>query len=136
MTGFAKKLEFILTMYFKISNKELLKKYDQIWKRIEKVLKTKFDSNPVYGDDEKYIKTKIKKYSDSVITNFHNKKIPKENAPCNCLSIIMLDSVIKAKKKKVLSASIFRRMHIWTKKNKNREPYWWRCRKMWVRYWL
>ena len=27
------------------------------------------------------------------------KKIPKEKAPCKCLSIIMLDSVIKAKKK-------------------------------------
>ena len=98
MTGYAKKFEFNLTMSFKISDKELLKKYDQIWKRIEKLLKIKFDSKPVYGDDEKYIKTKIKIYSDSVITNFHNKKIPKEKAPCKCLSIIMLDSVIKAKK--------------------------------------
>ena len=32
-------------------------------------------------------------------TNFQNKKMPKEKAPCNCLSIIMLDSVLKAKKK-------------------------------------
>ena len=31
-------------MSFKISDKQLLKKYDQIWKRIEKVLKIKFDS--------------------------------------------------------------------------------------------
>ena len=31
--------------------------------------------------------------------NFHNKKMPKEKAPCKCLSIIMLDSVIKANKK-------------------------------------
>ena len=44
-------------------------------------------------------KTKIKTYGYSVITNFHNKKKPKENAPCTCLSIIMLDSIIKAKKK-------------------------------------
>ena len=34
-----------------------------------------------------------------MITNFQSKKIPKEKAPCKCLSIIMLDSVIKAKKK-------------------------------------
>ena len=34
-----------------------------------------------------------------MITNFHNKKMPKEKAPCKCLSIIMLDSVIKANKK-------------------------------------
>ena len=99
MTGYAKKFEFNLTMSFKISNKELLKKYDQVWKKNEKLLKIKFDSKLVYGDDEKYIKTKIKTYGDSAITNFHNKKIPKEKAPCKCLSIIMLDSVIKANKK-------------------------------------
>ena len=34
-----------------------------------------------------------------MITNFHNKKMPKEKAPSKCLSIIMLDSVIKANKK-------------------------------------
>ena len=44
------------------------------------------------------IKTKIKTYVGSVITNSHNKKFPKEKAPCIRLSIIMLDSVIKAKK--------------------------------------
>ena len=99
MTGYAKKFEFNLTMSSMINNKELLKKYDQIQKRIEKLLKIKFDSKPVYGDDEKYIKTKIKTYGDSVITNFHNKKIPKDKAPCKCLSLIMLDSVNKANKK-------------------------------------
>ena len=33
-----------------------------------------------------------------MITNFHNKKMPKEKAPCKRFSIIMLDSVIKANK--------------------------------------
>ena len=32
-------------------------------------------------------------------TNFPDKKMPKEKATCKCLSIIMVDSVIKAKKK-------------------------------------
>ena len=58
-----------------------------------------FESKPVYGDDDKYIKTKIKIYAGSMITNFHNKKMPKEKVPCKSLSIIMLDSVIKANKK-------------------------------------
>ena len=58
-----------------------------------------FESKPVYGDDDKYIKTKIKIYADSMVTNFRIKKMPKEKAPCKCLSIIMLDSVIKANKK-------------------------------------
>ena len=83
----------------KFSDKEFLKKYNQIWKRIEKLLKTEFDSKPVYGDNDKYIKTKIKIYARSMITNFQDKKVPKEKGPCKCLSIIMLDSVIKAKKK-------------------------------------
>ena len=74
MTGYAKKFEFNLTMSYKISNKELLKNDDQIWKRIENLLKVKFGSKHVYDDDQKYIKTKIEKYGDSDITNFYNKK--------------------------------------------------------------
>ena len=34
-----------------------------------------------------------------MITNFQNKKMLKEKAPCKCSSIIMLDSVIKTNKK-------------------------------------
>ena len=40
--------------------KQLFKKYNQIWKKVEQLLKIEFDSKPVYGDDDKYIKTKIK----------------------------------------------------------------------------
>ena len=58
-----------------------------------------FESKPVYGDNEKYIKTKIKIYAGSVITNFHNKNVLKEKTWYKCLSIIMLNSVIKANKK-------------------------------------
>ena len=32
-----------------------------------------FDSEPVYGDNDKYIKTKIKMYEDTVNTNFQGK---------------------------------------------------------------
>ena len=59
----------------------------------------KFDSEPVYGDNDKYIKTKIKSYGDKVNTNFQGKKIPKENASYKCLPLIMLDSVIRVSKK-------------------------------------
>ena len=52
-----------------------------------------FDSKTTYGDDDKYIKTKIKTYKDSITTNFYNKKIPEEKIPHKCLSIIILDSV-------------------------------------------
>ena len=74
MTGYVRKLEGNTTMFFKISDKQLLKKYNQIWKTIEKLLKIKLDSEPVYNDNVKYIKIKIKIYSNSMITNFHRKK--------------------------------------------------------------
>ena len=58
-------------------------------------MRINFESKPVSGDDHKYMKTKIKIYADSIITNFHNKKMPEEKEPCKCLSIIMIDPVIK-----------------------------------------
>ena len=59
----------------------------------------KSDSEPVYGDNHKYIKTEIKLNGDKVNTNFQGKKIPKENASYTCLSLIMLDSIIRANTK-------------------------------------
>ena len=99
MSGYARKFDENATMSFKANNKQLLKNYNKIWENVEKLLKIDFESKPVYEDDDKYIKTKIKIYAGSVITHFQSKKMPKEKAPCKCLSIIMLDSVIKANKK-------------------------------------
>ena len=62
-------------------------------------MKIKFESEPVYGDNHKYIKTKIKIYEDKVNTNFQGKKVPRENASYKCLSLIMLDSVIRVSKR-------------------------------------
>ena len=86
-------------MSLRANDKQLLKNQNKIEEKVEKQMRVDFESKPVYGDDDKYIKTKIKIYADNMITNFHNKKMPKEKAPCKCLSIIMLDSVIKANKK-------------------------------------
>ena len=101
MTGYAKKFDDNATMSFTINAKQLLKKYNEICKKVGKLLNIEFDSKPVYGDDDdnKYIKTKVKICAGCVITNFQKKKMPKEKASCKCLSIIMLDSVIKIKKK-------------------------------------
>ena len=56
-----------------------------------------FNTKPTCGNDDKYIKTKIKTYEDSITTNFYNKKwskkIPEEKIPHKCLPIIILDSV-------------------------------------------
>ena len=99
MTGYARKFDENATMSFRANNKQLLKNYNKIWEKVEKLMRIDFESKPVYGDDDKYIKTKIKTYAGRMITNFHNKKMLKEKAPCKCLSTIMLDSVIKVNKK-------------------------------------
>ena len=95
MTDYVRKFEGNATLPFKISDKQLLKKYNQIWKRI---LKIELDSEPVRCDNDKYKKTIIKIYAGSMITNCQEKNA-KENVPWNFLSIIMLDFVIKAKKR-------------------------------------
>ena len=71
--------------------------------KAERLMSIDFDRKPTYGDDDKYIKTKIKTYEDGITTNFYNKKgskkIPEEKIPHKCLSIIILDSVIYAYEK-------------------------------------
>ena len=66
-------------------------------------MKIEFNTKTTYGDDDKYIKSKIKTYKDSITTNLYNKngykKIPEEKVPHKCLSIITLDSVIYAYEK-------------------------------------
>ena len=99
MTGYARKFDENATMPFKVNNKKIVKNYNKIWGKVEKLMRIDFESKPVYGDDDKYKKAKIKIYAGSLITNFHNKKMPKEKSPCKFLSIIMLDSVIKENKK-------------------------------------
>ena len=60
-----------------------------------------FDNEPVFGYNynDKHIKTKIKMYEDKVNTNFQDKEVPKENDSYDCLSLIILDSVIRPNKK-------------------------------------
>ena len=38
-----------------------------------------FETKPVYGDGDRYIKAKIKIYADNMNMNFHYKKSQKEN---------------------------------------------------------
>ena len=117
-TGYAKKVNENATISFRANNKHLLKHYNKIWEKVEKLLRIDFQSKLVYGDDDKYIKTKIEIYTGSVITNFHDKKMPKEKSPCKCLSIIMLDSVIKVNKK-YYPQTLLEECKICTRKDKN-----------------
>ena len=94
MFGYVKCFDSNKTVSFKVIENKLLKKYTKIWESVSSLMNIEFDSEPVYGDNDKYIKTKIKPEGDKVNTNFQGNKIPKENATCKYLSLIMLDSVI------------------------------------------
>ena len=69
MIGYVKHFDNNKTMSFKVINKGLLKRYIKIWERINNLIGKEFDSEPVYGHHDKYIKTKIKSYGDKVNTN-------------------------------------------------------------------
>ena len=86
-------------MSFKIIDKKLLKKYTKIWESVSSLNSIGLDSEPVYGDNSRCIKTKIKSDGDKVNTNFQGKKMSKENASYKYLPLIMLDSVISVNKK-------------------------------------
>ena len=99
MIGCVKYFDSKKTMPFKVSDNKLLKKYNKIWEKNSNILNIEFDSEPVYGDGDKYIKTKIKMYGYRVNINFQGKRVLKENASYKWLSLIMLDSVIRVNKK-------------------------------------
>ena len=61
MTGYINKFDKNkITMSLMVKDKQLLKNYNKIWKKIERLMSIDFDSKTTYGDDDKYIKTKIK----------------------------------------------------------------------------
>ena len=59
-------------MSFRVNNKQLLKNYNKIWEKVEKLMRIDFESKPVYGDDNKYIKTKIKIYASNMVASFYD----------------------------------------------------------------
>ena len=61
-------------MSFKVNDEKLFKKYTKIWERVSNLININFYSEPVYGDNDKYIKTKVKFYGDKINTNLHKVK--------------------------------------------------------------
>ena len=69
MTGYINKFdENTITMSLKVKDKNIFKNYNKIWKKIEKLMDTNFNTKPTYSDDDKYIKTKIKTYTNNITT--------------------------------------------------------------------
>ena len=62
MIGYVKNFNSNKTMSFKTGDNNLLKKYNKIWEKISNLMNIKFDSEPAYDDNDKYIKKEIKMY--------------------------------------------------------------------------
>ena len=82
---------------FVTDDKEVYKKYNEIWEVVRKLLKLKFTLSPVR--DDKYIIAKLKIFKNVNITTFTNNVIPEENTHYTCISAIDIDSVLKIDKK-------------------------------------
>ena len=96
MISYLRKFDDSMTMSLRVDDSKLFKKYCKIWKTIRSLLGIKFDSEPINGDTDSYIKTKVKMYDN---TNLQGKEVPKVDASDKCLSLIKLDSVVKVGKK-------------------------------------
>ena len=70
MIRYAEHFDSNKTMSFKVNDNRLLKKYTKIWGKVSILMNIHVHSEPVYGDNDKYIKGKINLYGDKVNTNF------------------------------------------------------------------
>ena len=63
-------------MSFKIEDESVYFKCTEIWNKIKQSLNARFHSQPIH--DDKYIKTKVKAFSDMINTLFSDNEIPKQ----------------------------------------------------------
>ena len=84
-------------MSFKIEHESVCIKHTEIWNRIKNILDLKFHSQPIY--DDKYIKTKVKTFNNTINTLFSGNEIPKERIRYVCIAAICIDSVLRADNK-------------------------------------
>ena len=84
-------------MLFKIEEESVYLKYTEIWNKIKSVLNVKFHSQPIY--DDKYIKTKVKTFNNTINTLFSGDEIPEERIHYVYTSPICIDSVLRTDKK-------------------------------------
>ena len=73
MIGYVKHFDSNKTMFLQVNDDRLLRTYTKIWKRVNILRNIEFDSEPVYVDNDKYIKAKIKPYGYKVNIIFKTK---------------------------------------------------------------
>ena len=85
-------------MSFITDDKEIYRKYDEIWDVVKSLLKLKFAASPIR--DDKYILAKLKIFKKKNIITFKNNNIiPTEKDHYICIPAIDIGSVLKIDKK-------------------------------------
>ena len=85
-------------MSFVTDDKEVYRKYDEIWNVVKSLLKLKFATSPIR--DDKYILAKLKIFKKKNLTTFNNNNIvPMEKNHSICIPATDIDSVLKIDKK-------------------------------------
>ena len=64
-------------IYYRIDNEKLLEKYKAIWTKSKDFKNIQLNILPVY--DGRYIKTKIRTYSNKVYSNFCGLNVPEDD---------------------------------------------------------
>ena len=82
---------------FKIEEESVYLKYIDIWNKIKSILNVKFHSQAIYN--EKYIKSKVKTFNNTINTLFSGDEIPKKRVHYVCISAICIDSELRTDKK-------------------------------------
>ena len=75
-------------MSIKIEEESVYLKYAKIWNKIKSIVNVKFHSQPIY--DDKYIKTKVKTFNNTINTLFSRDEIPKGKVHYVCIQQFVL----------------------------------------------
>ena len=98
MSGFIKYFEDdSKNMLFITDDKGVYAKYSEVWNKVKKLLKLKFNTNPIRN--EKYILAKLKIFNGVNKTTFSNDEVPMEKNHYVCAAAIDIDSVLKIDQK-------------------------------------
>ena len=80
-------------MVFIIKNVKVLRACKAVSHKVNYLMKKRFDSEPVHVD--KCMKSKVKSYNDKINTNFNDSDILDNGVHYVCLSVTLVDSVVK-----------------------------------------
>ena len=82
-------------MSFRIGDEILLGKYKAIQNKIEDLKNNKLNALSAYED--RYIKTKIRRYRDKVYNNFLGFNVPEDDMECESFTVISIGSLLERK---------------------------------------